>query len=130
METNRVLILWKCISRVTDAKRVCPEGKLEAPDVWSVGQILERAEIWGRRGIGTKGPEKSVTESVNEKPQVCRFFWRIVESVQTGVSCYEKKKSDMGVYKKLSTFFKGRFWAKSEFSTELSTMSTKIDSKI
>jgi len=83
----------------------------------------------GTEGIGTKGPEKSVTETVNEKTQVCRFFWQIVKSVQTGVSCYEKKKSDRCVYKKLSTFFEGRFWAKSEFSTELSTMSTKIDSK-
>lgn len=63
------------------------------------------AKEWGTEEIGTKGPKKSVTESVNEKTQVCRFFWRIVESVQTGVSCYEKKKSDRGVYKKLSTFF-------------------------
>ena len=77
--------------------------------------------------IGTIGLKTIATESVNEKTQVCRFFGGLVENLQTEVSGYEKMKSDRGVYKKLSTFLKGRFWAKSDFSTELSTVSTKID---
>jgi len=77
--------------------------------------------------LGTKGLKRSTTESVNEKTQVCRFFRALVENLQNDVSCYEKNKSDRSVYKKLSTIFKERFWAKSDFSTELSTVSTKID---
>ena len=78
---------------------------MSAGNTFSLFWWGEKAQERGRRGIGTKGLKKSVTESVNEKTQVCRFFEWIVESVQTGVSCYEKKKSDRGVYKKLSTFF-------------------------
>ena len=70
------------------------------------------------------------TELVNEKMHCCRLFEGVVENVQKGVSIYENRKSDRGGGKKLSTILEGRFYAKSDFSTELSTMSTKIDRKI
>ena len=109
-----------------------PEKRRPSPERESVRRAYLSPGGGGREcvvaeGIGTKGPERIATELVNGKMQVCRFFGEVVQNVQTEVSCYEKGENDRGVYKKLSTIQKWRFWAKSDFSTELSTMSTKID---
>ena len=70
----------------------------------SNGKARTKGEGAGAGVIRTIGPERIATELVNEKTQTCRFFGGLVENLQTEVSGYEKRKSDRGVYKKLSTF--------------------------